>query len=165
MMIRIALALIFIVPLAAVGCGDGTTGLTRGIVPPTWIGAEAIDIEDNTLSIPASEVDSGKMIHFEVNPEEGDRMTFIAYKFGGKTYVRVSVCPPCGSEGFSLKGDTLDCDICHTKFNARTGKGISGECTDYQKADVLHIVSVDKITMGMDDLVIAHSNTMETGRP
>jgi hypothetical protein len=59
----------------------------------------------------------------------------------------------------------LDCDVCHTKFNARTGNGISGECTDYPKATLAHAVSGDRITMVMDDLVIAYSNTMETGTP
>jgi hypothetical protein len=167
MMIRIALASIFIVPLAAVGCSDGTTGLTRGIVHPTWIGADAIDIEGDTLAVPASEVDSGEMIHFEVTSGQDDRMVFMAYKLGGKTYVRAAVCEPCQQRGwsFSLDGDVLVCDICGTSFEAGTSEGIGGACKIYPKAQVTHVVSVDKITMGMDDLIIAYSNTMETGRP
>jgi len=158
MMNRVALALVLLAVMAAIGCAGGETG---GIVHPTWVGAE---VEGNTVSIPASGVESGKMLHFRVTGE-GVSMAFMAYKLDEETYVRANVCPPCRSVGFSLEGGILDCDTCHTKFNAATGNGITGSCKEYPKAGVEHSVSGGKITMEMDDLVTAYQNTGSPGWP
>jgi len=121
-------------------------------------------VEGDTVSIPLIDVNSGKMIHFEV-AEQGSNMAFMAYKLGDKIYVRASVCPPCRSRGFSLIGDVLDCNNCHTKFKASTGEGISGACVNYPKAEVAHEISGDKITMTMNALVTAYENTLAPGWP
>ena len=176
--IRIALALIVIAALVTVGCAGGATpgtltatqtpGVTQkpttaaskpGIIHPTWVTAQ---VEDSVASIPLSDVNSGKMIHFEVT-NQGTKMTFMAYQLGGKTYVRASVCPPCRSRSFSLAGDILDCDSCHTKFKASTGEGISGACVNYPKAEATYTISGDKITMTADNLAKAYTDTLEPG--
>jgi uncharacterized membrane protein len=159
MMTRMALVLILIVTLVVVGCGNQTTG---GIVGPTWIDAQ---VEGNAVSIPAGEVDSGKMIHFELTSGQGDGMTFMAYKLGGKTYVRAAVCEPCQQRGksFSLDGEVLICDICGTSFKAGTSEGISGSCKVYPKTEVAHAITGDKITMMADDLVTAYLDTERPG--
>src|SRR4030042_2564774 len=121
--IRIALAVRVIAALVTVGCASGATtvtpsptpqnsiatptpGVTQkptptetkpGIIHPTWVTAQA---EGNVASIPLSDVNSGKMIHFEVTTQ-GTKMTFMSYQLGEKIYVRASVCPPCRSRSFS----------------------------------------------------------------
>jgi hypothetical protein len=183
--IRIALALIVIAALVTVGCAGGattvtpsptpqtlivaptpgvtpkptTTGGQTGIIHPTWVTAQ---LEGNVASIPSGDVTSGKMIHFEVT-NQGTKMTFMAYQWGGKTYVRASVCPPCMSRSFSLVGDILDCNSCHTKFKASTGEGISGACVNYPKAELMYTINGDKITMTMDNLAKAYTDTLEPG--
>ena len=174
-----ALALILAGTLAVVGytaygsCRDGSTssrsccrgsspaGTTGEAVQPTWLDAQ---VEGNTVSIPLSEVDSGKIVHFRVT-SEGTSMAFMAYKLGGEIYVRAAICPPCRSENFSLTGDTLDCSTCHTKFKAGTGEGISGACRNYPKAEVTHTITGDRITMAIGDLVTAYQNTQSPGLP
>ena len=172
MMTKIALALVLIsiAVLAAIGCGGGSDGgistpgpsgggNTGGIIRPTWVDAQ---VEGNVVSIPASEVDDGKMLHFRVTGQ-GDSMAFMAYKLDGERYVRANVCPPCRSVGFSLAGDILVCNSCGTRFEASTGAGISGACRNYPKAEVAHVVSGGKITMGIDHLVTAYENTQRPG--
>jgi len=177
--IALALALIAIVTLTAIGCGGGSDGGTTtwevstptatpsgggntgGIISPTWVDAQA---QGDAVSIPASEVDSGKMLHFRVT-DGGATMAFMAYKLDGERYVRANVCPPCGSIGFSLSGDILVCDSCGTRFEASTGDGISGACRDYPKAEVAHVVSGPNLTMDVDDLVTASQNTQRAGWP
>ena len=183
--IRIALALIVIAALVTVGCAGGATTVTPGptaqtsiatptpdvtqkptitegkpgIIHPTWVTA---GVEGNAASIPLSDVNSGKMIHFEVT-DQGTKKAFMAYQWGGKTFVRASVCPPCRSRSFSLAGDILDCDSCHTKFKASTGEGISGACVNYPKAEATHAISGDNITMTMENLTKAYTDTLEPG--
>jgi len=169
------LVLILVATIAAIGCSQGNsgalatpsptsggnTGGTVGVVRPTWIDAQ---ISGNTVSVPKIEVDSGKMLHFKV-AGQGAQMAFMAYKLGEETYVRANLCVPCQSQSFSLAGDVLDCNTCHTKFEARTGKGITGPCRNYPKAEVAYAISDGKITMGMDDLLTAYENTQKPGWP
>ncbi|MBA7633969.1 hypothetical protein ES703_41540 [subsurface metagenome] len=168
MMTRMALALILIAAIATIGCSGGDTEVTDGtdgtdgtevILHPTWITPQ---LEGDTVSIPKSEVDSGKMLHFEV-PYQDASMDFMAYKLGEEIYVRSTACPPCQSVGFDLQGDILVCKGCGTLFEAETGEGISGAgtCRDYPKAEAPYTISGEKVTMGMDDLVTAYEETKE----
>lgn len=174
---KIALALMTIVVVVALGCASGATiviptpvpsatqtpGTTvkPGVIAPIWITAQ---VDGNTVSVPLSEANSGKMIHFEV-AVRGSDMAFMAYKYGDKIYVRANVCPPCHSQRFSLIGDILDCNNCHTKFKASTGDGVSGACVNYPKAAVKYSTSGDNITMAMNDLATVYDNTVEPGWP
>lgn len=180
--IALALALTAIATLATIGCGGGSdagtttrevstpvstpsgggnTGGSGGTIRPTWIDAR---VQGDAVSIPAREVDGGKMLHFKVT-DGGATMAFMAYKLDGERHVRANVCPPCRSIGFSLSGDILVCDSCRTTFEASTGDGISGACRDYPKAEVAHVVSGPNLTMSMNDLVTASLNTERAGWP
>ena len=70
----------------------------------------------------------------------------MAYDLAGEKYVRANVCPPCRSIGFSLAGDILVCNSCGTRFNVKTGDGISGARKDYPKAAVEYAISGDNIS-------------------
>jgi len=164
---RIALMSILLAAVVSAACSNGDTGGNggnggvTGIVSPTWITAQQVG---ETVSIPKGDLDSGKMLHFQVAYQNSD-IAFMAYKLGGDYYVRANVCPPCGSIGFSLDGDTLVCDSCRTRFSASTGVGISGACVNYPKDDVAYEVSGASLTMEMDDLVTAYGNTLSPGLP
>ena len=145
--------------------GTGGKSGTGEVISPTWMSAEAVQTKGDAVSIPAGEVDSGKMLHFAANFGEGTRQNFMAYISDGETHVRANVCPPCRSVGFSLAGDILVCDSCGTRFTASTGVGISGACKDYPKAEVAHTISDGTITMEMGDLLAAYQNTEKPGWP
>jgi nitrite reductase/ring-hydroxylating ferredoxin subunit len=157
---QVLLATLVLVLLGTMGCSGRKAESTTGDkVQPTWIDAQ---VEGDAISIPLSEVESGKMIQFKVI-SGGTDMTFMAYTLSGQIYVRAALCPPCRSESFSLAGDTLDCDTCHTKFKADTGEGVSGACKNYPKAEVPYTINSDKITMDMGNLVSAYQNTQSPG--
>ena len=164
---RMALVSILLAAVVFAACSNGETGGNggnggaTGIVNPTWITAQQ---DGDTVSIPVSELDSGKMLHFQVAYQTAD-MAFMAYKLDGDYYVRANVCPPCRSIGFSLDGDNLVCDSCRTRFAASTGAGISGACVNYPKAEVAYEKSGSSLTMEMDDLVTAYENTLTPGWP
>ncbi len=129
-------------------------------VKATWVEPQ---LAGGTVSIPVSEVNNNKIVHFNVAVALGNEMAFMAYDLDGELNVRANVCPPCRSIGFSLDKDTLVCDTCRTTFNAKTGVGISGACVGYPKASVPYEISDGKIVMRGNDLVTAYQNTLEPG--
>jgi len=144
--------------LSMAGCG-GAQG--NEPVKATWVIAR---IAGNTVSIPASELESSKIVHFMVGTATGD-IAFMAYKLGRKVYVRANVCPPCLSVGFSIQKDILVCDTCRTTFQAKTGDGIKGACINYPKASVSYRLLNGSVVMSADDLLTAYQNTLKPGWP
>ena len=131
-------------------------------VKATWIEPQMVGY---TISIPVSEVNNNKIVHFNVAAAFDREIAFMAYDLSGEIYVRANVCPPCRSIGFSLSGDILVCDTCRTTFEAKTGDGISGACVAYPKASVPYEIGDGKIVMSGDDLQKAHFDTNLPGWP
>jgi len=146
-----------ILALAACSGQDAQTPVTA-----TWIKPQ---VAGDTVSIPVSEVNDNKIVHFNVAVALGSEMAFMAYDIDGKLNVRANVCPPCRSIGFSLSKDTLICETCRTTFKAKTGDGISGACVGFPKAAVPYEISDGKIVMRSNDLLSAYQSTNEPGWP
>jgi nitrite reductase/ring-hydroxylating ferredoxin subunit len=149
-------------------CGRGTRSChavgtdrddTASAARPIWVEAS---VEGNTVSIPVSLLETSKIVNFRVT-SDGNDMAFMAYQLEDQTYVRTALCPPCRSESFSLDGDVLDCDTCHTRFNATTGEGLKGACRAYPKTEVQLTVAGDRVTMSIGDLVTAYQDTKSPG--
>src|SRR5512136_601175 len=68
-------------------------------IEATWIETQVLG---DSISVPVSEVENDKIIHFEFTAQDKD-MTFMAYDLSGEIYVRANICPPCHSIGFSLQ--------------------------------------------------------------
>ena len=142
--------------LSMAGCSSNSEPIKATWVTPWVVG--------DTVSIPVSEVEDSKIIHFELSASAGD-MAFMAYELDRKIYVRSNVCPPCWSVGFSLQKDTLVCDTCATTFKAKTGDGIKGACVAFPKASVPYEIRDDTIIMKRNDLITAYQNTLKPGWP
>ncbi len=133
-----------------------TTEQPSGLIKATWIEPQ---VDSNTVSIPVSEIESNKIIHFELSTSHGD-IAFMAYELGGEVYIRANACPPCPSVSFSLQRDILVCDNCQTTFKAKTGDGINGSCVNYPKASVPYEITDGNIIMSEADLIAAHQDTL-----
>lgn len=143
-----------------------TTPTIEPTVPKGKIKATRIEaqVEGDRVSISKSAVDAAWNAHFEISTAD-DTLPFMAYRLGDQTYVRASICPPCRSRSFTLDGNVLVCDACGTRFEAGTGKGISGPCKAYPKAAVAYSVDGGNIAMNLSDLVTAYENTTKPGLP
>lgn len=144
--------------LAASGCSSGPNGTSEKIAP-TWT---TIQVEGDLVSIPRSQIEESKMVHFRVG-QQSVGGAFMAYLLGEEIHVRASVCPPCRSESFSLVGSTLVCDTCGTRFEGTTGAGISGACKNYPKAEATYSGGGDNIALSLQDLANAYENTKSPG--
>jgi nitrite reductase/ring-hydroxylating ferredoxin subunit len=143
-----------------VACSDNGTQSNQ-LIKATWIEPQVVG---DTISIPASEVESDTITHFKFRAQDED-MTFMAYDLSGEIYVRANICPPCHSIGFSLQQSTLVCDTCGTVFDAKTGAGINGACVAYPKAAVAYKIDNGNIIMKGSDLVAAYQNTVKLTQP
>ncbi len=173
----LAIAVVTIVAIILAGCSGGAgnqinlpprtsgppteTSGPKSTVAPTWITPETAD---TTITVPLDLVQTKINTHFEVILDKG-KAYFMAYTFGGKTYVRADICPPCRSISYSLVKDTLVCDSCGTSFKAVDGAGVRGACVNYPKASVPYETVDGKILMNKADLTLAYENTLSPGSP
>jgi len=139
----------------------GRTEENRMPVQAMWVEPHVVG---DTVSMPASEVENNRNIHFKVETQTGD-MHFMAYILNGEIHVRASYCPPCLGISYSLDRDILVCDTCATTFAAKTGDGIEGACVDFPKAPVPYKIADGSIAMKEADLLAAYENTLEPGWP
>ena len=153
---------IAVMMVAAISCASPGDGGRHDLpILATWLEPEIVG---DIVSVPVSEVESNRNIHFKVETETRD-MNFMAYMLNAEIYVRANVCPPCWGIGYSLDRDVLVCDMCGTTFEAATGDGIRGACVDYPKAAVPYEIIDGRIVMDKADLAIAYENTLEPGWP
>ncbi len=143
----------------AMFAGSGGGSRSNEPIKATWIEPQ---VAGDTASIPASEVQENRNVHFNLKTQ-GQEMNFMAYVLDGETFVRANVCPPCRSKGFSLEQAILICDTCATTFNAQTGSGIAGACVDYPKASVSYEIQDGSIVMNIASLASAYQDTIEPG--
>jgi uncharacterized membrane protein len=116
-------------------------------------------LSGNSVSIPVADVQKNINTRFIVNTANG-QMSFMAYEYNGLLMVRADICPPCGSQSFTLTNGTLVCDVCGTVFNAGTGVGIRGACVRYNKQSVQFQNSNGSLVMNGSDLTTAYQNTL-----
>ena len=160
-MSKIIPVLVLLAMILSVAACSNNNAQSNAPIKATWIEPQVVG---DTVSIPVSEVENNKIIHFKFGTQDKDT-TFMAYKLSGELYVRANICPPCRSIGFSLQKDILVCDTCQTTFEAKTGKGISGACVDFPKAPVPYQIKNDNLAMKGTDLMVAYQNTIERGLP
>ncbi len=128
-------------------------------VAGTWV---TVETDGDAIALSRSLVEQNVNTHFTL--EAGGReLAFMAYVLGDELLVRANACPPCRSRGFTLVGAVLDCDTCHTTFDARDGSGLQGACVDYPKAGVSYRVVDDSVVMTLADLVQAYDETLVAG--
>ena len=143
------------------GTSDGASSTDKQRIKATWITPEKLG---DSIALSASTIQDKRIVHFWVEITEG-KMPFMAYKLDGKMYVRANLCVPCRSYNYSLEKGILVCDTCGTRFDAKSGDGISGACKAYPKALVPWTDNNGKLVIKNDDAKTAYLNTLEPGWP
>lgn len=91
----------------------------------------SVRVENGKISIPVETVLEKKMVRFEYEGN-GVKIPLLSYVTrNGKVITAVSMCEPCRSTRFHIKGTTLVCNACGTEWNLDTLKGIQGGCLNY----------------------------------
>jgi uncharacterized protein len=91
----------------------------------------SVRVENGKISVPVETVLGKKMVRFEYEGN-GIKIPLLSYVTpSGKVITAVSMCEPCRSTRFHIKGTTLVCNACGTEWNLATLKGIQGGCLNY----------------------------------
>ena len=156
----ILLAILSVATLAVTACSSSqaATGNPKATaVRQVKISAQ---LNGDSLAVPVADIEKNINTRFAVNNASG-QMYFMAYQYEGQTYVRADICPPCGSQSFTLTNGTLICDSCGTVFDAKTGTGIRGACVRYSKQSVQYKTDNGNLVMNGNDLLVAYQNTLK----
>jgi len=148
--------------LIVTGCATSTSAAPTpegDPAPGTWVD---VTISGDVATLPFSVVEEHVNTHFSLRAD-GRELAFMAYLLNDTLHVRANACPPCRSRGFTLVGNVLDCDACHTTFSAIDGSGIAGPCVDYPKEAVSTRIVEGAISMSLAELVAAYDATLVAG--
>ena len=106
--------------------------------------------DEDEIIIPISDVDDGEIHYYE---EEGTKF-YVHKNPKGNFKTRISLCEPCDGDTFTLKdkGNTIDCDVCHTQWDSETYEGKSGGCQDYPPEHLDHEIRGEDIVIKKSDL-------------
>ena len=109
-------------------------------------------IRDRTLEIPVAAVDGGKLVSFEFR--EADRsIPLLAFQTSsGKIETAVGVSWFCGSKSFHIEGAEIVCDLCFTRWDLETLRGVSGECFEHPLDKVSHTVQDGRLMIREADI-------------
>lgn len=84
-------------------------------------------IKNGKISIPLNALKENKFVAFDYNS-----LPLLAYISNeGKLVTAVSMCEPCNSTKFHIKGESLICNSCGTKWELNDLSEISGACGDF----------------------------------
>ncbi len=110
-------------------------------------------VENGRISIPLETVMGKRMVYFEYvgNGVKTPLLTYITQT--GKVVTAVSMCEPCRSTRFHIKGNTLVCNACGTEWTLETLKGIQGGCLGYPPDPIPSTVEKGQILI--DEKIIA----------
>jgi uncharacterized membrane protein len=149
------LLILSLVSLLTVAC-SGQSSASNSTVKQVTINAQ---ISADMVSLPLSVVESNVNSRFLVKTAT-DTLSFMAYEYNKQLYIRADICPPCGSQSFTLTNGTLVCDRCGTVFNAGTGVGTKGPCIKFAKQSVNYVIKDGSIQMKGADLTTAFQKTL-----
>jgi uncharacterized membrane protein len=110
-------------------------------------------IENGKVILPLEEVKEKQFVKFTY----GDLVSglpMLAYVSGeGKIVTAVSICEPCNSSAFHIKGDKLICNSCGSTWELNTLVPVSGSCGKYPP-DVVPNTIVGK-DIQIDEQIVA----------
>lgn len=102
---------------------------------------------DGKITISADEVRNNKLVAFDY--KNGSKIVPLTawVSPSGQIKTAVRMCEPCNSTSFRIEGNVLVCNVCGTRWDLETLRGISGGCTSYPPDAMKNVVNGDNITI------------------
>ncbi len=102
-------------------------------------------VKDGFVEVPLQLVKERKLVSFSYS-KNGEAVPLLAYLTpAGNFGTVVGFSRPCQSEQFHLEGDEIVCDLCLTRWDLETLKGISGDCLDHPLDKIMPTVRDEKL--------------------
>ena len=126
-------------PVVAPGANYPVSGQQMTDVP--------MKVAEGKISVPLDLVLARKFVAFSY---QGTRtlVPLLAYVSGeGKIVTAVSMCEPCNSQRFHIRGGEIVCNSCGTKWKLNTMEAISGSCGKYPPDVVPNTIAGNEIVI------------------
>lgn len=160
-------SLLLALPLALFLVGSGQSIKDRPKVAEPKEYKESVEMkvvdakeDSNYLSIKLEDVMKNRLVSFDYDEKRipsgtsTKPLSLMAYITpSGKLFAGTAYCPPCRSDKhFIDKDGTLTCDLCDTKRDLETLKGIKGGCVDYPPDEFNIDISNGMVNIRLSDL-------------
>ncbi len=90
-----------------------------------------VTVENGKISLLLDDVLDKKIVRYEYD-NNGYKLPLLAYITpSGKVVTAVSMCEPCRSTRFHIRGKSMVCNSCSTEWKLETLRGIRGGCLTY----------------------------------
>ncbi len=110
-------------------------------------------VENGKIIISLAEVREKKFVAFDY-VAANKRVPLLAYISGeGKLITAVSMCEPCNSQRFHIRGDQLVCNSCGSTWELNTLRAISGACGRFPPDAIPSQVVADEVQI--DEAIVA----------
>lgn len=117
-----------------------------GMVPIT------AKVENGKIIIPLDIVKDKKFVSFSYNGS-GITVPLLAYiSEEGKVITAISMCEPCNSTSFHIKGSELVCNSCGTTWEVDNLEAISGSCGKYPPDPIPSVVVGNDIQINVSSV-------------
>ncbi len=104
------------------------------------------------VEVPLDLVKKHKLVSFEYKGVDGP-IPLLAYATpSGKIMTAVGISEPCNSRSFHLEGNEIVCNLCFTRWDLETLKGVSGDCADHSMDILIHVVNNERIMVKEADI-------------
>jgi hypothetical protein len=102
-------------------------------------------VESGNIILPLDLVKEKKFVAFNYQMPN-NTVPLLAYVSGeGKIVTAISMCEPCNSHRFHIKGDELICNSCGSKWKVDNLEAISGSCGKYPPDAIPNVVAGNEI--------------------
>jgi len=102
-------------------------------------------VKEGFVEVPLQLVEEKRLVSFSYS-KDGKAVPLLAYATpAGNFRTVVGFSRPCQSEQFHLEGDDIVCDLCLTRWDLETLKGVSGDCLDHPLDKIMHTVRDGKL--------------------
>jgi len=102
-------------------------------------------ITNGTIEVSISTVKENKLVSFEYS-WGGKQVPLLAFLAPtGEIGTAIGLSEPCHSRDFHIEGAEIVCDLCYTRWDLDTLKGIEGECQGQSLAKVPHFLHKGKL--------------------
>jgi len=102
-------------------------------------------VENGKIIIPLDEVKEGKFVSFSYRGKNGSVPLLAYLSEEGRVITAISMCEPCNSTTFHIKGNELVCNSCGTTWEVDNLEAISGSCGKYPPDPIPSVVVENEI--------------------
>jgi len=93
-----------------------------------WMNDVTVTVDKGSIVIPLNLVKEKKFVRFMYGNQDPGLPVLAYITNEGKVVTAISMCEPCNSTAFHIKGQDLICNSCGTTWNLNDLEAISGSC-------------------------------------